>query len=279
MRLYMMIGLPGSGKSTFAKTLPGFIHSSDGLREKHPDLTENEIWDLMFKNTQAALKAKADVVYDATNLSRKRRQNVLNMAKKLGTKTIAVLMLTPIEDCIKNNLLRDNPVPEEEILRMAKTFNVPTIPEFDDIKVVQYTIGDDDVELDFSQDNGYHAFSLLRHMQLTEYYLESNNEVLKEAAKYHDTGKAFTKSFINAKGEPSKEAHYYGHENYGTLWYLTTRPVGEFEMEVAKYINYHMRPFVWEHSEKAKQKDIELLGEDVVKNLELLHAADLKASK
>ena len=279
MKLYMMIGLPGSGKTAYAETLPGFIHSWEKFKAKHSDFDDSQIRDLMDTSTEAALKAKANVVYDATNLSRKRRQHVLNIAKKLGAKTIAVLMLMPIENCIENNSSRANPVPEEEILRLARTFNVPTIPEFDDIKVVQYVIGDDDVELDFSQDNGYHAFSLMRHMQLTEYYLESDDEVLKEAAKYHDTGKAFTKSFTNAKGEPSEEAHYYGHENYGTLWYLTTRQVGEFEMEVAKYINYHMRPFVWEHSEKAKQKDIDFLGENVVKNLEILHAADLKASK
>lgn len=277
MRLYMMIGLPFSGKSTYAKTLPGFLHSTEKLRIKHPDLSETQIWELMEKNTRLALQAKADVVCDASNITRKRRRQMLATAKKLGAKTIAVLMLTPIDRC-KERAIK-NGVSPEVIEKCARAFNMPAIPEFDDIRIVQFEIGDDDIELDFSQDNGYHAFTLLKHMQLTKEYLQSEDPVLITAAANHDVGKVFTKAFVDSKGEKTEEAHYYGHENYGAIWYLTTRKANEFDLNVAQYINYHMRPFVWDKSEKAKEKDIEDWGENFVKNLEILHAADLQASK
>ena len=231
----------------------------------------------MEKNTRLALQAKADVVCDASNITRKRRRQMLATAKKLGAKTIAVLMLTPIDRC-KERAIK-NGVSPEVIEKSARAFNMPAIPEFDDIRIVQFEIGDDDIELDFSQDNGFHAFTLLKHMQLTKEYLQSEDPVLITAAANHDVGKVFTKAFVNSKGEKTEEAHYYGHENYGAIWYLTTRKANEFDLNVAQYINYHMRPFVWDKSEKAKEKDIEDWGENFVKNLEILHTADLQASK
>lgn len=275
MRLYMMIGLPGSGKSRFADSLPGFLHSEERFRKKHPEMTDNEICDMMYSTTEAALKAKSDVIYDAMNLSLSARQKVLNMAKKLEAETIAVLMLAPIETC-KEKCFDSNFITEKDIDRFAASFNMPVNNEFDNIKVVQTDIGDDDLEFDFSQDNGFFAFSLIRHLELTENFIASDDKTLKEAAKFHDIGKLFTPKYNT---ESSNKIQYYGHENYGALWYLTTRKVDVFEMETAQLINYHMRPFLWEKSKNIKKKDIDLFGEDFIKKLEILHEANLKASK
>lgn len=276
MRLYMIIGLPDSGKSRFADSLPGFLHSEEIFRKKHPEMTDNEIYDMMYTATEAALKAKSDVIYDAMNLSRQNRQKILKLAKTMGAETIAVLMLTPIDLCKERFSQRGNLLTEEDIDKLAASFNIPTDKEFDNIKVVQTEIGDDDIELDFSKDDGFFAFSLMRHLRLTEEYLESEDEILKKAARYHDIGKSFVPEHINEK---TGDIRYYGHENYSALWYLTTRKVDASEMEVATLINYHMRPFLWEKSEKAKNKDIIFLGEDTIKKLEILHKANLEALK
>ena len=273
MTLYMMIGLPGSGKTAYTNYLPGFVHSFEITKEKHPDFTDKEIYDMMYQTTEAALKAKADVVYDAENLTRKKRQKVLKMAKGLGAKTVAVLLLTPFGIC-KRRCQRPNP--EKVVDDAAKLFNLPSIPEFDDIKVVQYIIEDDEISFDFASDNGYNVVMLMNHLQRTEELLESKDEALIEAAKFHDIGKAFT-SVYSSEPEMTSDLRFFGHENYGAYWYLTTRKVGQLEMEVAKLINYHMCPYIWDISNVARKTDTELMGEEFVEKLMILHEANKKA--
>ena len=39
-------------------------------------------------------------------------------------------------------------------------------------------------------------------------------------------------------------------------------------------INLHMRPYVWEQSEKARQNDLKLFGTDIVNNIYILNKCD-----
>lgn len=111
-------------------------------------------------------------------------------------------------------------------------------------------------------------------MSKAEEYVDSLNisddeekDILKKAAKYHDIGKLYTKTFVNFKGEETKEAHYYGHECFGAYLYLVMAKYKDYKdnnltksMYIANLINWHMIKFVWRQSEKIKNRHAELLS-------------------
>ncbi len=102
------------------------------------------------------------------------------------------------------------------------------------------------------------------------------------AAMLHDIGKPFTKSFVDSKGNPSKEAHYYQHHLVGAYMSLFYVPDGYTDinrLRVANIIQHHMKMFEIDKSpsaDKLSKKFKELVGEDY--NIILaLHNADCKA--
>lgn len=171
--LYVMVGIPGSGKSTASQQIiekePNtVILSSDTLREEYFgdesyqysnkwlqengfDIEEMSIGQrikecnkFIFKElenrTIKCLKAGQNVIYDATNINDKGRIDLISKFSNYCQYIIAVVLATSYEQCIKNNQNRDRSVPEEVIERMSKNFVFPTYEEgFDDILV----IGDD----------------------------------------------------------------------------------------------------------------------------------------
>lgn len=133
MVLAMMIGIPGSGKSTFAKAhLQGEYLSSDDLRD---ELGKINIWDEMLQRTEAALSSGKDVIYDATSIKKKDRESALRIARKYGASKTAYVMLTPYEKCLTWNCKRseNRVVPEDVIKRMHDNYEPPTNEEFDEI--------------------------------------------------------------------------------------------------------------------------------------------------
>ena len=123
-------------------------------------------------------------------------------------------------------------------------------------------------------------------LQVEAYCTEHGQEELRRAARYHDIGKLYTKRFENTRGEKTKIAHYYGHENYGAYLFLTEMCCGkeinasEFDRVLydANLINCHMRPLTrWAYIENAEKKDRLLFGDPFVEDLILLHQADRSA--
>lgn len=102
--LNIMIGIPGSGKSNYAKryllTNNSVYLSSDDIRIElygFEDQTHNDVvFKTMKKRTLNALKEGKDVIYDATNLNKKRRGGIINEAHKLDAQIDVYLCCTPI---------------------------------------------------------------------------------------------------------------------------------------------------------------------------------------
>ena len=181
-------------------------------------------------------------------------------------------------------------MPDFVIDRMLSRFQIPAFYEgFDQIWF--HSTGElmnfDQMLDGFMQDNPHHSLSLQDHLQIASMYFV-NDPVLEETAKWHDIGKLFTKSFVDAKGNPSEIAHFYGHENYGAYLYLlnntvqATSYVGtQFLRDAVPYkallINWHMRPYEWDKNPHVKEKDERLIGHNAIVDLEKLHAADIAA--
>ena len=115
----MMIGIPGSGKSheaeIIAKEHNAIIHASDRLREElFRDVNHvgdnGFLFNELHKRIQRDLKAGKNVVYDATNINSKKRISFLRSLKDIPCEKIAILMITPYEQCLKNNAGRERSI-------------------------------------------------------------------------------------------------------------------------------------------------------------------------
>lgn len=157
-RFIMMVGLAGSGKSTVAKELmedrDDVVYlSSDELRiELTGDVNNQEknsdIFGEMFKRTQQALLDGKHVIYDATNINRKKRKGLLNqLPRKIDIEKIALYMATPLDVALERNADRERIVPKEVIEnKMYKNMQIPIYSEGWDKIIFEYddsTLEDD----------------------------------------------------------------------------------------------------------------------------------------
>lgn len=301
--LTILIGLPGSGKSFYAGHQFNTITvSSDAIREElFGDVNEqgknNEVFITMFNRATAALKEDKDVVYDATNISRKRRINLIKEIKKAVKKPIKVcgkLIATSVKQCLENNIKRERKVPEEVIFRMLKNFDIPMMNEgFNSIDVVypfdemrKYSIKEYLEINDIPHDNPHHSSSVREHMENALAYYHENyqhSSILEEAALLHDIGKFMTKTFVNSKGETTSVAHYYQHDKVGG--YLSLFIDSKCAMPDILYrsmlICYHMDPY-FGNANITKEEAMKKLWDKFESNLFVedlwtLHCCDVEA--
>ena len=309
---YMVVGLPGSGKSTYiGKYLADCcVHSSDAIREELSGDVNNQdinkqVFNVLHKRVKEDLAAGKSVVYDATNISWKRRKAFLQELNNIKCRKECILMATPFELCVQRNKARDRVVPYFVIERMYKNFDIPWYNEGWDSIVIAYASADAMKQygdwsrfvvdhLDFAQDSKWHTETLGDHCLKTLQYVETREADLspgnlletKIAAALHDCGKPFCKVFKDSKGEPSDFAHYYSHENvgaYNSLFY--GKEDGVDSLLVAALIRYHM---VLHFFKDWKAKTVEKYEKEFVEHeylqlikfydaLKILHEGDKKA--
>ncbi len=130
-KIYLPIGIPGSGKSTLAKKSFSdcTVLESDAIREELYGSAERQtnpgrVFALMRKRTLQALADGKDVVYDATNISRWARGEILKAVPE-GTEKIAVFLDIPYSVCVERNAKRERKVPEEAIAKMFRNLEPP----------------------------------------------------------------------------------------------------------------------------------------------------------
>ena len=154
--LIMLVGLPGSGKSYLANKMKDqrenyHVFSSDEIRAElngsEDSQEKNEvIFATLHNRVKQCLKEnsgkRATIIYDACNISWKRRKAFLNEISHIKCDKTCFLVYTPYEKCLENNKQRAENggrfVPEHVIERMYKNFFVPYFYEgWDHIIVVR----------------------------------------------------------------------------------------------------------------------------------------------
>lgn len=135
LTLTVLVGLPGSGKSTWARknlTNEVFV-SPDEIRynQFHVQFEkkiEPEVWKVVFALLEAHLKLGESVVIDATNLTVSRRKRFIQLAKKLNASARAVFVNTPLSKCLKQNRQRRQfeHVSDKLIIEMAHQLVKPS---------------------------------------------------------------------------------------------------------------------------------------------------------
>ena len=139
-RVWLMSGLPGSGKSTWIKNKiaekGGFWASRDAMRfsmvrEDEPYFErETEVFNAWIAQICDALNNPLieDIYIDATHLNDRSREKTLSRLPKDNIQKITnVVFKVPIETCLERNALRSGRevVPESAIRNMKKSFKMP----------------------------------------------------------------------------------------------------------------------------------------------------------
>lgn len=301
----MMVGLPYSGKSVHADFLAAdsdtdiVIHSSDAIRvELFGDVQDQEhnakVFEVLHQRILDDLHAGKSVIYDATNLSYKRRINILERLSKIDCEKLCFFMATPFDEIMERSKHRDRVVPYEVLERMYKSIWIPNVYEgWDEVDIVYpngfggfkpRSVPDLLTRLrTIPHDNPHHTLSIGDHCiaaQRQVWQMDGCSRELEIAALLHDIGKEFTKAFVNSKGEPSEVAHYYEHHHvsaYDSLFYV---PDDVDRLHVAAVIQWHMRPFQIDKSPQPNreyEKFKVLVGERIYNDVMALHTADLAA--
>ena len=301
MEIIMLVGIPGSGKSTVAEQYiqQGYkVHSSDAIREQlygKEDIQGKapEVFQRLLQNMRNDFRAGFSCVVDASNLRRRRRSNLLSALPRCVEKKKCILVLAAPDECLKRNSERLRVVPPNRMYDMLCAFETPFYYEgWDEINVI--ITGNPYVfprkkAMEFLQDNPYHSLTLGTHLDATREYciVHGFSEAVQEAAWYHDIGKMYTKQFVNKKGEPTETAHYYGHENYGAYLYLCEKAARSVQngtwtntLYIANLINWHMQTInKWQQVPGSEIKDRTLMGERMYREIMQLHCADVEAHR
>lgn len=287
----MLVGLPGAGKNFIvSKYFSKATHiSSDAIREEvfgdvNDQSHNHEVFDIMRERTIAALHNGEDVVYNATNICAKRRIGLLNSISIVpDVERVCWLVIPPVEIVEKQNREREKSVPDDVIKRMLRQFEVPHKSEGWDWIIINNSSYNPSILSNIvislrnePHDNPHHSQTIGKHMGEAAVYLMKKGapDYLISAAYFHDAGKGICKTFTNMRGEPTTIAHYYSHENVGAYLYLTYCYHSSIDLYIANLIAHHMDFF---KGEKYLQKIEDRFGEDFIRDLRLLHEADLAA--
>lgn len=299
-RLIVMVGLPGSGKSTKALNIVDELNSqqdqiavwlsSDDYRKRvlgneNDRENNNFIFKLLFQDMRKYLISGVSVVFDATNTTLKSRLRILNEVRDIQCYKIVYLQNTPYEECVERDLRREKYVGEQVIQKFISSFNIPVIEEgwdhiycenlkkYDEREFLKYY----ERMLTYDQLNPHHIYTLGKHCDtLGSFY--SPNTVENIAGRLHDIGKLFTQT-IDERGV----AHYYNHDCIGTYFLLShpelVKRCDDLEFfNILFLVNYHMRAHRDFVGDKARKKYRGIFGDKKYFNLLEFAEFDKKAS-
>ena len=142
MDLIILIGIPASGKTTYAQSVLGDTHlriSYDVLRTRHRERTLFE----------CALSTGTKVVVDNTNVTRTERARYVSSAKAAGYAVTGLYFPTALQEAQERNARRPptQRVPFAGVGDKIKRLELPSRDEgFDELHVVRMTPTGFDVE-------------------------------------------------------------------------------------------------------------------------------------
>lgn len=147
--MYVLIGLPGSGKSTWAQAnaarLGAAVVASDEIRNEMEaqgqavNSRSPVVYARVADRVAEHLDQDRSIIVDATHVRSQWRAGVVAAARQRGARCIGVWFDLPVAVCLRRNTNRpgggwgQRPVPQLVVLGMRRVFEAPTVGEFDEV--------------------------------------------------------------------------------------------------------------------------------------------------
>jgi predicted kinase/uncharacterized HAD superfamily protein len=132
--MYILRGLPASGKSTWRKESKLPYTNKDELRAIFPDMTERDIHEVQMRSIQFICASGTDIVIDNTNFNEKTVNEYKRIANEFGYSIQIKTFDVPVGECIyRDNLRRfngDKYVGQSVIWKMAVDAGLTSDPIF-----------------------------------------------------------------------------------------------------------------------------------------------------
>lgn len=122
MELVLLIGIPATGKSTFAKERFFASHlrvNRDMLKTAH---RERVLFD-------ACLSTSTALLVDNTNVTRAERARFIDAARAAGFRVRGFFFESKVRDALARNEARGRPVPDVAVLGRSKELELPSFSE------------------------------------------------------------------------------------------------------------------------------------------------------
>ncbi len=130
--MIVLVGLPGSGKSTWASRQTATVLSSDAMRHLLSGDEQNQsIHGKVFGAMRHILKSRLEIgasptIIDATNLKRRDRKPWIVLANKFGAAVEAVYFDVTLDVALDRNRMRPRVVPDDVIREMSVKLQPPS---------------------------------------------------------------------------------------------------------------------------------------------------------
>jgi predicted kinase len=148
--IYLLLGVQGSGKSTWAQAnaqrLAAIVLASDAVRNDLVGQGQSQkaekgdaVFAILNKRLRTEVGAGENVILDATHARRAWRRDAIMIGRLFSARVVGVWFDVPLGVCLERNAQRagsawgDQAVPEQFVREVAAGFEAPAPNEFDEL--------------------------------------------------------------------------------------------------------------------------------------------------